>query len=617
MEEQCLACHRGVAWLIEHGRGLHARVVTQDKKKCGSCHPDHAGVDFQLIAWPGGSRERFDHRQAGWALEGKHAQAKCEDCHTMKFRVGPAAVLSQRKGSAGWLGLETTCVSCHRADDVHRGSLSVNCERCHDTNAWKPAPKFDHDSSNFPLTGKHADVACDKCHLAARLGILADAKGRLIPRFKPVSFAQCSDCHEDPHRGKLSARCADCHSTSGWRLIDRRTFNHAATRYPLIGKHREVSCDACHGVNLKIKDPPFATCNSCHADPHDGQAVINGRPADCVACHRVEGFTPSTFTVAQHASTPYPLTGKHAGVQCAACHPTVGKIAQLRPSFAHCSDCHQDAHGGQLASRHDQGSCEACHTDAGWEPSTFSLAAHAKLRLPLDGQHAKIACDACHGLVRPGLPAFPKPASAYGAAHVVLEVPETMCGDCHVDPHRGRYAAGGAFPMAGGCASCHNARGFRPSTVDVTMHARFSFALDGAHRAVPCVACHDEMRARPAASTLVMAPKGVASLPFDRRRSTTCRSCHEADSPHGDQFAARPGGGACERCHDVASFTPASRFDHDRDTSFPLRGAHANVACASCHKTETVAGGKPRVIYRPLSTSCASCHGGTVPRRNP
>src|SRR5487761_2578243 len=106
MEEQCLACHRGVAWLIEHGRGLHARVVTQDKKKCGSCHPDHAGVDFQLIAWPGGSRERFDHRQAGWALEGKHAQAKCEDCHTMKFRVGPAAVLSQRKGSAGWLGLE-------------------------------------------------------------------------------------------------------------------------------------------------------------------------------------------------------------------------------------------------------------------------------------------------------------------------------------------------------------------------------------------------------------------------------------------------------------------------------------------------------------------------------
>lgn len=614
MEKQCLACHRGVAWLLAHGQGYHARVVTQEKKKCGSCHPDHAGIDFKLIAWPNGSRARFDHAQAGWPLEGKHAEAKCEDCHTLKFRVAPAAALSPRKGSAGWLGLETACVSCHRVDDVHKGSLSENCARCHNSKAWKPAPKFDHDSSAFPLTGKHVDVACNKCHLAPRLGIKPDAKGRLIPRFKPLSFKRCSDCHADPHRGKMSARCADCHTTRGWKIINQRTFDHNATRFPLVGKHRGLSCDACHGANLKIKDPPFSRCRSCHTDPHRGKALVNGKPADCSACHRVQGFTPSTFTVAMHAATPYPLTGKHRTVKCGACHKTVRKHVNLTPSFGQCTDCHTNAHGAQLASLPDKGACESCHSNAGWKPSTFSLAAHAKAGFPLDGRHAKIACDACHGLVRHGLPKLPKRAAYYGTAHVVLQVPETACRDCHVDPHKGRFRKGGAFPVANGCAACHDATAFRPSTVDVAMHARFSFALDGAHRAVPCVECHEEMKGRPASSTLILAPKGVTPLLFDRHRATTCRSCHAADNPHGNQFASLPGGGACASCHDVNSFTPASKFNHDRDTSFPLQGAHAKVPCTSCHKTETVVKGQRRVVYKGLSTRCASCHSGTVPK---
>lgn len=617
MTQLCLACHREIGWLLDQKRGYHTRVVTGDKKECASCHPDHAGVHFQLIAWPGGSRDTFDHRLAGWPLDGKHAEAKCEDCHTLKFRVDQAAALSKRQGSAGWVGLETACVSCHRSDDVHKGSLGERCERCHTSTAWKPAPKFDHADSDFPLTGKHADVACDKCHLAAKFGIVPDAKGVRVPRFKPVPFAQCSSCHEDPHRGKLSGRCADCHVTRGWQVINQSEFKHAATRFPLLGKHRDVSCDACHGAKLTIKDPPFGTCAACHADVHAGKAMVAGKPADCAACHRVGGFTPSTFTRAQHAATRYPLTGKHAQVKCAACHTTVAKVVRLDLPFARCADCHADAHGGQLAARPDKGSCEACHSDAGWKPSTFSLAAHARLRVPLDGRHAEIACAACHAAVRPGLPTLARPAATLGSARVLLDVPETTCGACHVDPHAGRYAKGGAFPVEGGCRACHTTSQFRPSTVDVAMHARFSFALEGAHRAAPCVACHTEMRAPEAAATLVLAARGVASLPFTKRRSTACRSCHEADSPHGTQFASRQDGGACERCHGVAAFVPASRFDHERDTSFPLKGAHAAVACVACHKTETLVAGKTRVVYRPLSGACESCHGGKTPRRSP
>lgn len=79
-------------------------------------------------------------------------------------------------------------------------------------------------------------------------------------------------------------------------------------------------------------------------------------------------------------------------------------------------------------------------------------------------------------------------------------------------------------------------------------------------------------------------------------------------SPHGNQFAQRKDGGACEGCHDVSSFAAAPRFDHDRDASFKLKGAHAGVACERCHKTEAAGAGKARVIYRPLSGKCESCH---------
>ena len=163
------------------------------------------------------------------------------------------------------------------------------------------------------------------------------------------------------------------------------------------------------------------------------------------------------------------------------------------------------------------------------------------------------------------------------------------------------------MPVADGCKSCHDTRAFRPTTMTVALHARFSFALDGAHRAIPCVACHAELKPRPpAASTLLLSAKGVASLPYSTKRATSCQSCHE--SPHGTQFESRKDRGACEGCHDAVSFAPASRFNHDRDASFALKGAHSKVACERCHKPVADGTGKTRVVYRPLSGKCESCH---------
>jgi hypothetical protein len=634
MTQVCLSCHKDIQWMLDQRRGLHAREVTAGKKECASCHPDHAGADFSLVAWTEGSSARFDHRRTGWPLDAKHSEAKCEKCHTAALRTSPAAALSKRKAGAGWLGLETTCASCHRDDDVHRGSLGATCESCHDAKGWKTAAKFDHARTSYPLTGKHDDVACDKCHLAARLGVKAGADGKRMPQFKPVPFKECSSCHDDPHKGRLSAKCSDCHVTRGFGIVDRKDFDHARTRYALDGKHRTVNCEACHGVRMARPNPAFATCASCHADAHRGEATLSGKAVDCAACHRVEGFAPSTFTAADHQRSGYPLSGKHLAVKCDKCHavatpgvvakPVAGKraageratqarIVPIRVAHAQCGSCHSDAHGGQRNARADKGTCEGCHTDAGWTPSTFTAAQHAGLKVPLDGRHATAACAACHGTVRPGLPVVAR-AESFGSARVVLAVAETECASCHVDAHAGRYAKGGAKPMIAGCPACHDTHAFRPSTLDVATHARFSFSLDGAHRAAPCVACHVEMKGRPATSTLVGAVQAMPALPFTASRATTCQSCH--DTPHGDQFAQRADGGRCESCHGVEAFAPATRFNHDRDGGFALAGAHAKVACASCHKPATKAGTKPSVMYRGVSRTCESCHAGRPLGRN-
>ena len=609
MNASCQSCHKEIAWLVERNRGYHAGRDAKAKSDCSSCHPDHAGRDFALIAWPGGSSERFDHRAAGWALDGGHLEVKCRECHTADYRSSEAARLSKRSNVAGWTGLETTCASCHAGDDIHRGALRKACDDCHDTRDWKKASRFSHDSTAYALTGKHADVECNACHLGKRLPVRNDSQGRPIPVYTPVAFRSCADCHDDPHRGRLSTRCAECHSPKGFTTVESRAFNHSLTRYALLGRHARVPCAQCHGADMAKPKPAFDRCVSCHADPHNASAILNGKPADCDACHRVDGFAPSTFTVARHASSPYPLEGRHAQVACVKCHAPVAntdkaagpRIARLRMPFARCTDCHADAHGGQLAKRADVGACEGCHAVAGWTPSTFTPGSHASLSLALEGRHAEAPCRACHGATRQGLPA-PGAAASLGSAGVAVTLAEKRCADCHVDPHQGRYSAGGPLAMAGECATCHSATAFRPTLVTSTQHDRLGFALDGAHRAIACVGCHSELQGKPATSTLLLSSRGVTRFPASTT-SRTCATCHQ--NPHGEQFAEQKA--RCESCHGTEAFSPASRFDHERGTSFSLRGAHARVACASCHTTKD-AKGVPTTIYRPLSGKCESCH---------
>jgi hypothetical protein len=609
MNEHCLECHQAVDWLVGRGRGLHGRL---GDRECASCHAEHLGLDFALIQWEPGEPAQFDHQRAGWPLDGRHGIVKCKECHKPEFQKSPAPAPKRSSRAESWLGLEPSCLSCH--EDHHRTALGPDCARCHDQQAWKPAPNFDHARTSYPLTGKHTAVQCDKCHLAQRLELERDSRGRKIPRYKPLEVGECSACHEDPHRGQLGAGCAKCHVTDGFQIVDSRRFDHDRTRYPLRGAHARLECRQCHDPRTAWgKKPEFARCDSCHRDEHAGKATLAGRVVDCEACHEVAGFRPSTYTSEQHAASAYPLEGKHSAVKCDACHvkrpagvmpSTLGPAGVLlRPTHERCLSCHEDAHGGQLARSEGGGACEPCHTVQGFAPSSYTARQHAELEMALNGRHLEIVCKNCHGTKRKGLPAFADAATlGNGKTKFALE---TRCVSCHFDPHDGRLDASANPSDRDPCERCHDAVSFRPSTVDIAAHALYRFPLDGGHRSVPCNTCHEELDTARAGSTLLLGRVIQVSLPFEDKHEL-CTDCHE--NPHGDQFAARDGGGACDTCHSADGWRPAARFDHDRDATFSLRGAHSSVACAECHATRVATGGDAMVVYRPTPQRCEDCH---------
>lgn len=336
-EGRCLDCHKALAERIRAGKGYHANL----KKACIDCHSDHRGRQYQMIRW---TPEQFDHAQAGYALEEAHSRLRCAQCHKER----------------SYLGLSPACLPCHT--DQHQGQLSADCLGCHTMAAWKPAARFDHARSAYPLQGRHAQVACAKCHLEGK--------------YKGLPFQQCRDCHQDAHRPSLGNDCQRCHTVAGWKEASQG-FDHERTGYPLRGRHAQVACAKCH-LEGKFKGLPFQQCRGCHQDYHQGQFS-----QDCADCHAVEAWKPAARF--DHGRSVFPLQGKHLQVECAKCHPQ----GRYRPLPQQCRDCHQDIHQGQFAQ-----DCALCHGAGDWKPAT--LFDHQRAAYQLDGAHARVLCEQCH-----------------------------------------------------------------------------------------------------------------------------------------------------------------------------------------------------------------------------
>jgi len=191
-------------------------------KDCGACH--------KPAGW---TPATFDHNRAAFKLEGRHLEVKCGDCHVNNVFKGTPA----------------TCFACHQKDDNHNGKFGQDCAACHSARGWKPST-FDHNLSAFKLDGKHAAVACEKCHV------------NNVFKGTPV---ECSACHHDPafHLGLFAGMsCAQCHSTSGWSAAKFNLPHPEPTNGGEGGNgihHGNASCQDCHTVNLMT-----ATCTTCH-----------------------------------------------------------------------------------------------------------------------------------------------------------------------------------------------------------------------------------------------------------------------------------------------------------------------------------------------------------------
>ncbi|HUK62095.1 MAG TPA: hypothetical protein VLV15_02140, partial [Dongiaceae bacterium] len=363
-------------------------------------------------------------------------------------------------------------------------------------------------------------VECAKCHATTTLVKNWAPNGAPIPVYKPVSHGECSSCHSDPHAGKFGPACARCHVTSSFKTVNKSSFDHDRTRYPLRGRHVTVACESCHDEKTAFGPrPAFATCGACHRDAHAGQATVAGKPADCAVCHDVNGFTPSIFTVAQHAASVYPLTGAHARVECARCHarlaagdPAAARLGVarvvMRPPHDRCTPCHEDPHQGRFAGgpHARKEGCVACHGMTAFRPSAYDAAAHATSGFPLEGAHRATPCVGCHASLK-----TPAANAAVSARVLTLDDAPLACEGCHKDPHGGQFAA---RKDKGACAGCHGTDAFVPaSRFDHAHDTRFK--LDGAHARAACSGCHRPTRD----------PDGVVRVRY-RPTPTACSACH-------------------------------------------------------------------------------------------
>lgn len=284
--EKCQTCHTDTSWArvhFDHGRDTgFALRGRHGKFQCEACHLDQRPLDLptacadchqaddvhggangadcaachEETAWDSVS---FDHdRSTDFALLGAHDALSCGACHVAKAE-GAASVVGR------------LCNDCHADDDPHVGELGLQCQSCHGEASWTDGVRFDHDFSQFPLTGSHQSLLCESCHFSADFSNTATS---------------CQSCHagDDPHEGTLGESCGRCHNTAVW--LSWR-FDHAETGYNLTGAHDNSACELCHRADWPDPLHPPQRCIDCH---EQDDVHRRGFGPDCQHCHTTDSF---------------------------------------------------------------------------------------------------------------------------------------------------------------------------------------------------------------------------------------------------------------------------------------------------------------------------------------
>ncbi len=562
---QCSNCHTIAGWKpasFDHNStgfpllGAHKAVdcsschtngTANTPKECAGCHmadinkpvnPNHKLSNFpkvcdQCHSVNGWKPTSFNHATTNFPLTGQHVAVTCNQCHTVQIA-----------------GTPKDCASCHSNDKNTSKNLNHNlssfpptCEQCHTTNGWKPTT-FNHSTTNFPLTGMHSAAACNQCHTVQITGTPKD----------------CYSCHANDNNistnpkhnlGNFPKTCDQCHTTNGWKPT---SFNHAATAFPLTGKHQTVLCNNCH---TSVYAGTNSVCKNCHqadiSKPVNPVHTLGNFPQVCEQCHNTSGWIPSTFN---HASTNFQLVGKHLTVTCNSCH-----TAQYSGTPKDCYQCHQTDYNGAQNPNHKTGGyptdCAMCHTSTAWIPSSFN---HSTTGFTLTGKHATITCADCHGST---------------VSHL-----DPTCSVCHkadiatsktVNHNLGNFLTGKT------CDNCHTTTVWKPSAFN---HSATAFPLTGIHVSTACNSCH------------VAVYSGT---------SKDCYSCHKTDytssanPPHSSSALSSIFTVSCASCHNSSAWRPTT-WSHKQYYDITVK--HSTRLCKECHTSWA----------NPAAPQCISCH---------
>lgn len=493
----CKDCHKEIAKDISEKHGFHG--LMKEEKPCKECHTDHKGRDARISKL---DTVNFDHNQTGYELKGAHTNSKvlCKDCHSplKKYRDAPIK-----------------CNGCHEKADKHKGSLGPECQNCHEEKDWKTT-HFDHSKTKFDLLDKHKEVKCTKCHI--------DNKYKDTPKL-------CNDCHKKDddgakgHKGKFGPKCETCHNAKGWK---ETIFDHDKTKYPLLGKHKEIKCIECHKGNL-YKDKLKKECVACHKKDDDGPKGHKGKfGPKCESCHVERGWKDIPFD--HEKKTKFPLFGKHKDIKCSDCHK--GDLYKDKLKMD-CYSCHkkdddkEKGHKGKFGTK-----CETCHNAKSWKEMAFDH--DKKTKYPLLGKHRDAKCVACH------------------KGDLYKDKLKSDCFSCHEKDDKHETQEGKK------CETCHHEQSWKKAEFD---HRQSRYPLTGQHQITECKKCH-------------LTPK------FKDAKSD-CWSCHEKKDAH-----KRTLGTACEKCHNTRDWKNWD-FNHDK-TGFKLQGKHKDLKCGDCHKTPSL-----------------------------
>lgn len=486
----------------------------------------------------------------------KKYESECQRCHNK------LASKSETK----------LCLDCHKrvAVDVRYkkgfhgkapGIRTGECRTCHTEHIGRNGDilKFDpytfnHQYTDFPLEGAHAQVQCKTCH-----------KEKL--KYRDAS-TKCVQCHrkENPHGDRLKKlnkefqSCSTCHTTQRWQEMK---FKHKNTDFNLTGKHRSIPCQSCHKNDI-YRDT-IKTCYGCHQinDIHKGS-----QGKKCQQCHGTQSWKKIAFD--HDRKTKFPLRGKHKPLECQSCHKGDPKRVKTKKE---CVSCHRqdDIHTTRYGRK-----CEKCHTEYEWDNITFSH--NADTKFPLRGKHIKQDCQSCHK----GNIYTEKLKKQCYFCHQLDDVHQNkqgrICGQCHNETGWSERVVfehdATPFPLMGlhaitpceechvnakyqstkkECLACHNSKDVHKKTMGskcqlchtpnawgiwVFAHDKQTdFKLTGKHKKLTCDRCH------------------YKPLEDMKSKVDECVSCHSGDDAHHGQFGAN-----CQRCHSTKGFQDIKDF---------------------------------------------------------